>query len=206
MAIKTIVFDFGKVVGFFDHRLTTHRLAPHSGIPADAIHAYLFGGPLEDDYESGRLSTPEFLKLVCDQCQLRCSGEELARSWADIFWPNLDVIALLPRLKPYYRLLLGSNTNELHTRQFREQFADAFRHFDALVFSYEIGVRKPEPGFFQHCQRLAGCDAEECVFIDDLPANVAGAKACGWHGIVYTGIEDLRRELTRHSIREWEQR
>ena len=32
-----------------------------------------------------------------------------------------------------YRLLLGSNTNELHARQFRGQFAEILRHFDRLL-------------------------------------------------------------------------
>jgi putative hydrolase of the HAD superfamily len=119
----------------------------------------------------------------------------MATAWADIFWPNHDVIALLPLLKPRYRLLLGSNTNELHTQQFCRQFAEAFQHFDHLVFSFEIGVRKPQAGFFEHCRRLAGCAPEECVFIDDLPANVAGARSCGWHGIVYEDINDLRQQF-----------
>ena len=33
-------------------------------------------------------------------------------------------------------------------------------------------------------------DPEECMFIDDAPANVAAAIACGWHGIVFHGNAD----------------
>jgi FMN phosphatase YigB (HAD superfamily) len=101
----------------------------------------------------------------------------------------------VPRLRPRYRLLLGSNTNELHARQFRRQFADTLRHFDALVLSHEIGVRKPAAAFFQHCTSLAGCAQEQCLFIDDSPANVEGARACGWQGLVYAGADDLKRRL-----------
>jgi putative hydrolase of the HAD superfamily len=74
------------------------------------------------------------------------------------------------------------------------------RHFDALVLSHEIGVRKPKAGFFQHCQGLSGCAAEECLFIDDLPANVGGAQALGWQGIVYTPGNDLRQRLAALGI------
>jgi putative hydrolase of the HAD superfamily len=200
MQIKAIVFDFGRVVGFFDHRLTTLRLAAHSTLSADAIHGLLFGGPLEDTYESGRLSSAEFLRQVKDCCRVGCSEEMIAAAWADIFWPNEDVIRLLPGLKRHYRLLLGSNTNELHARQFCRQFEEVFAHFDALVLSHEVGARKPEASFFEHCRRLAACAPAECLFIDDLPANVLGARACGWHGIVYTGIADLRAELGRLGI------
>src|SRR5438128_11424800 len=138
MRIKTIVFDFGRVVGFFDHRLTTSRLAQHSGLAAEEMHRQLFAESLEDDYESGRIGTNEFLKRVREHCRLTCADEIIAAAWANIFWPNPDVCALLPRLKPRYRLLLGSNTNELHARHYCEQFADWLAHFDALVLSHAI--------------------------------------------------------------------
>src|SRR5262249_55164163 len=105
---------------------------------------------------------------------------------------NRELIALLPLLKSRYRLLLGSNTNELHTRQFRRQFEQALQHFDALVFSHEIGARKPVQAFFEHCQRHAGCSPKACLFIDDMPANVSGAEAWGWNAFVYRGMDDLR--------------
>jgi putative hydrolase of the HAD superfamily len=194
--IKTLVFDFGNVLGFFDHRIASERLAEHAELPADAIHALLWDGPLEDDYEAGRISTPEFLKRVRQACRLRCSDEVLCAAYVDIFHTrNEEVIALLPQLKRRYRLLLASNTNELHAKQFLAQFADIARYFDALVLSHEAGARKPTAAFFTHCQRLVSCAPEECVFIDDLPANVAGARAHGWHGIVYTSFADLRARL-----------
>ena len=36
---------------------------------------------------------------------------------------------------------------------------------------------------------------EECVFIDDLPENIAGADAAGMHGIVYGNIRQMKQEL-----------
>jgi putative hydrolase of the HAD superfamily len=193
--IKTIVFDFGNVVGFFDPRLLFNRLAPHTDLAAEALRAGFYAANLEEEYESGRLDTPEFLRRLLAVWQLRCDATFLAAAWADIFTPNPDVCALLPLLKPRYRLLLGSNTNELHAQQFCRQFAEHLSVFDALVLSHEIGVRKPRAGFFEHCRRLAGCAARECLFIDDLPANVAGARALGWQGIVYTDFGDLRKQL-----------
>src|SRR2546425_11669577 len=169
--IKAIVFDFGQVVGLFDHRVTTNRLVSYATLSADELHGRLFGTALEDDYESGRLTTEQFLHAVRESCRLSCSQAFLATAWADIFLPNPEVGALITRLKPHYRLLLASNTNELHSQQFTRQFAEVLAHFDAIVLSYRIGVRKPRPGFFEHCQKLAGRSPAECLFIDDLPAN-----------------------------------
>jgi putative hydrolase of the HAD superfamily len=193
--MKAAVFDFGNVLAFFDYRRTTAALAAHTDLSVAELHRRLYGGPLEHDYDAGRLSTADFLARARAACRLRCPDEVLAAAWADIFWPNNDVLALLPEVKPHARLLLASNTNELHSRHFRRQFAHALGHFDALVLSHEIGARKPEPEFFRHCQDLAGCAAADCLFIDDLPANVAGARACGWQGLVYTDAAELRRRL-----------
>jgi putative hydrolase of the HAD superfamily len=193
--VKTIVFDFGKVVSFFDHRLVSRRLAAWTDVPEPDLFAYLFGGPLEDAYESGRLGTDAFLDTVHAECRLRCTRDELARAYADIFWPNADVCALLPRLAGRHRLLLLSNTNELHARQFLPQYRETLAAFDALVLSHEVGHRKPKREVFEHCQRLAHCAPGECLFIDDLPANVEGARAFGWQGLVYHDAERLRRDL-----------
>jgi putative hydrolase of the HAD superfamily len=201
MSIKAIVLDFGNVVGFFDHYLTLNRIAPYTDMAPQAMYAAIYDGDLEDAFESGRITAAQFLARSRQTCRLSCDDAVLYAAVADVFRPNPDVCALLPSLKPRYRLLLGSNTNEIHALHFRRQFADVLRYFDAIVLSYEIGVRKPKPGFFEHCQRLAECPPGECVFIDDLPANVEGARACGWHGIVYRGIDDLRQRFAELGIR-----
>ena len=95
--IRTLIFDFGNVVGFFDHWQVTRRLAAHGEVAAEELHAFLFGGPLEDDYEAGRISSAEFLRHVREKARLRCSEEVLVTSYTDIFWPNPDVCGLLPR-------------------------------------------------------------------------------------------------------------
>jgi putative hydrolase of the HAD superfamily len=166
----------------------------------EAVQAYLFGGRLEDDYEAGRVSTAVFLGLVRETCRLRGTDEQLRAAFADMFWPNPEVCDLVPLLAPRYRLVLLSNTNELHAAFFQRSFADVLRHFDHLVLSFEIGIRKPLAGFFEHCQRLAGAAPQDCIFIDDLPDNVGAAQALGWHGIVYKPGNDLPGALERLGV------
>ena len=201
MAIKTIVLDFGNVVAFFDHRLTTNRLAAYAGVSADELHTLLFTGELAEDYERGRVTSADFLRRVREIARLACSDEFFERAWADIFWPNQDMISRLPALKRGRRLLLASNTNELHTRQFCRQFEEALAHFEGLIFSHEIGARKPEAAFYERCEQFTGCQPDECLFVDDLAANVTGARACGWNAIVFRGMQDLQIQVAEFGIR-----
>jgi putative hydrolase of the HAD superfamily len=104
------------------------------------------------------------------------------------------------RLAGRYRLILGSNTNPVHARQFKPQFAATLQHFKGLVLSHEIGARKPRPEFFRQVLAVSASPAARCVFVDDLPDNIAGARACGLHGIVYTGMDALQDDLKRIGV------
>ena len=55
--------------------------------------------------------------------------------------------------------------------------------FDAFLISAYIGLRKPEPAFFQCALDISQCRPEQCVFIDDREENVAAAQTLGIHGI-----------------------
>lgn len=193
--IKTIIFDFGNVIGFFSHRLASSRLAYFAGVPRETMHGFLFQGGIEDDIDSGKLGVAELLRRVREKFTIGCADEFLELALADMFWPNREVCELIPRLKSRYRLLLGSNTNELHTRRFKKQFAETLEHFDTLILSYVIGVCKPDKAFFDYCQRSSQAEPGECLFIDDMPANVAGAQAFGWNAVLYQGYADLKDRM-----------
>jgi putative hydrolase of the HAD superfamily len=67
--------------------------------------------------------------------------------------------------------------------------------FDAIVISGEIGMRKPEPDIYRYAAEAVGLVPNQCVFVDDMRRNVAGAQAVGMRGIHHIGYEDTRREL-----------
>jgi putative hydrolase of the HAD superfamily len=57
--------------------------------------------------------------------------------------------------------------------------------FDAVLISGEVGMRKPDPEIFLEAAKLVGLPPEECVFVDDLEQNAAGARALGMEAIVH---------------------
>ncbi len=193
--MKTIIFDLGNVVCFFDHGRTFEKLARFTDKTPEEMYAAVYAGPLEDKFERGQMPVTTFLREVRQAWQVRCDVEFLSHAMSDIFWANPEVCELIPKLKGRYRLVLGSNTNAVHARKFMKQFADVLSHFDALGLSYEFGTRKPDADFFHACLRLADAKAADCVFIDDLPANIEGARAAGLHGIVYRPNEGLADKL-----------
>jgi epoxide hydrolase-like predicted phosphatase len=69
--------------------------------------------------------------------------------------------------------------------------------FDVIVISGEVGLHKPGAEIFEFAVDELGLPASECVFIDDLRENIAGAEAVGITGILHRGAETTLPELER---------
>jgi FMN phosphatase YigB (HAD superfamily) len=193
--VKTIIFDLGNVIAFFDHRRGLEKLRPFSPLSVEEMYASVYACDIEDRIERGSQVPTTYLLEVQRLWQLRCDVEYLGHVLGDVFWPNPETCDLIPRLRERYRLVLGSNTNAVHARRFMKQFACTLKHFHHLVLSYEIGWRKPEADFYQTCLRYANAKPAECVFIDDLSANIEGARAFGFQAIHYQPNMGLAERL-----------
>jgi putative hydrolase of the HAD superfamily len=190
-----LIFDFGNVVAHFDYRKACEALGRPLGMSGEAFLERVRGlgfSPLVQRYESGKITAEAFSREVCALVGLEIAHGDFAAVWADIFWPNEPIARVVADLKRRgYTLVLGSNTNDLHAARFRRQFAETLAHFDRLVLSYEVGHIKPHAAFYHACAEAAGALPEDCVFIDDLPENVAGARAAGLEGVVYRDVPSL---------------
>jgi 2-haloacid dehalogenase len=71
-----------------------------------------------------------------------------------------------------------------------------FAELDGAVVSGDVGLLKPEREIYDYTAARFGLTPERTWFVDDNAANVAGAAACGWHAILFTGAAALRAELT----------
>ena len=61
----------------------------------------------------------------------------------------------------------------------RAAIADILTKFDALIESSKVGVRKPEPRFYEIACETVGVSPTECVFLDDLGINLKPAAPWG---------------------------
>jgi 2-haloacid dehalogenase len=69
------------------------------------------------------------------------------------------------------------------------------RHFRDFVVSGHVGCWKPDASIFELTCRRGGFAPEDAVFIDDVPANVEGARATGMAGIHHRSAEETVAEL-----------
>ncbi len=69
--------------------------------------------------------------------------------------------------------------------------------FDAIVISGEVGLHKPQPEIFLLGAERSGVAPAQCVFVDDLRENCAGAETVGMTAVLHRGAEKTLPELER---------
>lgn len=67
--------------------------------------------------------------------------------------------------------------------------------FDVVVMSYKEGIVKPDPQIFERTAERLGVSPDECVMIDDLAENCAGADAAGMRAIQCHDARQTIRDL-----------
>ena len=85
---------------------------------------------------------------------------------------------------------IGDSVVESIEREF-----DWIHRFDVLVWSYQLGIAKPDPAIYRHTLDELGTRPEETLFIDDKLENVEAARALGMQAIQYSSVERLRADL-----------
>lgn len=67
--------------------------------------------------------------------------------------------------------------------------------FDVLVWSYQLGIAKPDPAIYKHTLDQLQTAPEETLFIDDKYENIQAARALGMQAIQFSSVEQLRSSL-----------
>ncbi|MEP3836680.1 MAG: HAD family phosphatase [Algibacter sp.] len=176
--IKTIIFDFGNV--FINLNIEAAHKHALEAFKIETLSDEMLG--FNSFYEQGLISTEEFLEFYTQNFS-KLSKQELIDIWnfmlKDFPENRLDFLKELKKSSKY-KLILLSNTNELHINFIKTNvsFYNEFKKcFDAFYLSHEINLVKPNQDIFNFVLNENKLKAEECLFIDDNKDNIEAAKA-----------------------------
>jgi HAD superfamily hydrolase (TIGR01509 family) len=198
--IEVIYLDLGKVLIDFDYAVAAQRLLEISPLPFSEITKVLSEPQLLFEFETGKLSALEYYKIICDALEMQVSPNEFRSLWGSMFLPEPLVSEnFLRELKQRKRLILLSNTNEIHFEYIEENFP-ILNQIEERLLSFRVGYMKPDPHIFQLAIEKAGVAPEKIFFADDRIENVEGARLAGIEAIQFKSEKQLRQELNDRGI------
>ena len=196
---KAVIFDLGKVLVPFDFMRGYQALEPHCPHPAAEIRSRIAATGLVEPLEKGLIAPRDFVDRLSRALDLHIGYDEFCRIWSCIFFGQLIPDAVLESLAARYRLLLLSNTNQIHFEMIRQHYP-LIHHFHHLILSYEVHAMKPEPEIFRAAVARAGCRPEECFYTDDIGSFVEAARREGLDAVQFESAAQIEREMAARGI------
>ena len=175
------IFDMGNVIIDIDFKRVLGVWSNFSGTPLATLTERFSMGEVFQKHERGEISDEEFAAELCHELGIALSFEQFSLGWQSVFVGlRPEVIEIFKTLRQQgHRVEVLSNTNRLHLDFWPQNYPEIEANTDAIYLSQNIGMRKPEPGIFQHVLAHEGVSAGEAVFFDDVIENIEAARAVG---------------------------
>jgi putative hydrolase of the HAD superfamily len=203
VAIRAVVFDIGGVLERVEDaswpELWVKRWEQRAGREPGAFEAGLAEHAPAGSVVTGEVSEAQLRQMYAAALGLDEDAADvmMAEMW-DAYCGELDteLFDYFVGLRPRYRLGILSNSADGARREEarRYGFPDVV---DALVYSHEVGLAKPDPAVYELTCRRLGVSPPEVVLLDDVEVNVATARDLGWHAVLHVDTAASIREIDR---------
>lgn len=197
MGLRAVVFDFGMVLSGHPDAAAHAEMVRITGLTVDRFETLYWADRL--DFDAGKLSGITFWqKLVHDAgLQLEPGAVEALSSLDALHWTteNPVMLAWQSKLKEHGLLTaILSNMGDTVLASVEREF-DWVNRFDVLIWSFQLGMVKPDPAIYEYLLKKLGTKPEETLFLDDKQVNVDAARALGIRALEFSTVERLREDL-----------
>lgn len=179
--INTIIFDFGDI---FINLEKEKAVEEFKKLGLNGPNQELL--EMNDQFEKGKISEVEFIqsfqKFIPEADLL-----EIRKAWNSVIGDfPLYRLEFLQMLSRKYRLFLLTNTDSIHINRFEHMvgmsfFSDFYQCFEKVYYSYEMGMRKPDPSIFSYILNKHDLSPKRTLFVDDKKENTDAAASLGIH-------------------------
>jgi putative hydrolase of the HAD superfamily len=206
--LRAVLFDFGGVVLSSPFEAFNHY-EDRSGLPRDFIRRVNSENPDSNAWaklERSELSPTEFDEVFARESEAlghRVPGADILSLLHGDIRPEMVRAIDVVRDNGYLTACLTNNVlstpddRSAPDAAKRKEIAAILERFDALIESSKVGVRKPEPRFYEIACATLAVEPTECVFLDDLGINLKPAAAMGMKTIKVTSAAQALGELSQ---------
>lgn len=197
--IRAVCFDLDGLFfterSFSDFKMRISDQTNQSDLIDDVFH-----GSMMSNFKTNIITEETYWDYVRQTLEVTLTNEEIFKMLRESYVVNAHVKRYVCELKEAgYIICLCSNNFITRIRELEEEFA-FLRHFDTRIFSYDIGVLKPNINIFQALVEQCGVNASEIVYSDDSESNLSGAKELGIHTFIFNNINQFKLSLKNFGI------
>ncbi len=192
--IKTVIFDIGNVLLRFDNKPYIRRMVKDEAT-AKKVYEAVWESGYWNQLDCGHDTDEVFARMLAAgegiENEVRVVFENIGQCMSRMDY----AIPWIRRLKKKdYTVLYLSNYSE-HVMRAKPEVLDFIPYMDGGIFSCHVNLVKPDVAIYRLiCERYA-LNPKECVFLDDLEANVLAAREVGMKTVHFRDYIQGAKEL-----------
>lgn len=191
--MKNIIFDLGKVLIEYNFDVFYRELdyKPKMETLMESTIPVL-------EFEAGRITRQEFYQKLKKIYKFEHSLADFEKVWCSVFTGLTDLVDYARELKENYNVYILSNTDEMHFNIVWQDYPELHFFEDNLMLSYELNSVKPQKEIYERALKMFDLNPGDCLFIDDKLENIQGATENGITGVLFTNVEDTKRNIKKY--------
>lgn len=147
-------------------------------------------------FKTGKMTEAGYWDDATKKLGITADFDEICAIMRDSYEVNADVVEYVHKVRRAgYITCICSNNFETRIRELNKKF-DFISNFDVSVFSYEVGVMKPDKKIFEVLINRAGVEPNELVYSDDSAEKLGGALELGINAFVYENFDQFKNKLS----------
>jgi epoxide hydrolase-like predicted phosphatase len=202
MSIRAIFFDLGGVLYYPPNMVWARRWQRILGLRKNALITAVLSSGSDSEYIKdvmiGKIPEAQVWEMVTQQWKLHpLLFQRMRRGALSKKRWNKELAGFVKGLRPRYRTAILSNAGS----DARKTFNDVFQIeqlVDQVIISAEEKVAKPDEGIYQIAIDRLGVQAEEAIFVDDVPENVEAAQHFGMKAVRFLNNSQAIAEVQQY--------
>ncbi|MFZ1087335.1 MAG: HAD family phosphatase [Terracidiphilus sp.] len=195
MALRAVVFDYGIVLSGPPNAEAWAAMQRITGLPEERFAPFFWED--RQAYDEGKLTGITFWQKLLRDAGLPLDHVEELNRWDGRLWggESLAMVSWQRAIQQHGLLTaILSNMGDSVLEHILSKHA-WIQRFNVLVWSYQLGIAKPDPGIYRYTLDQLGTLPEETLFIDDKRENVEAAQSLGIWSIEFSTVKQLRSDL-----------
>jgi len=199
--IKGIVFDLDGVFFLNGTENFIKNVSEKFNITKEkVIQFYKKSDEMNKFYKTGKWNGDQYWNWFIKELEIDSTKDELLELLSKGYIINKQALDLCRKLRNKgYKILVCSNNFPERIEMLDEKFG-FLKEFDTTVFSFEIGILKPDHKIYKTLCEKSGLKPEEIFLADDGEKNVQSAKEFGIHAVFYSNFEEFVNELKKLGV------
>ncbi len=193
--IKAVIWDMGGVILRTVGKTPREQLAKKYNVSLDTLYDLVFNSTTAENATLGLIDEQIHWQTVASTLGVPDGGIDEFRT---AFWEgdmiDTTLVEFIENLNKVVKTGLLSNAWS-GARDYLCQRIDCGKVFQYSIFSYEVGLKKPDKQIYEKVLNLMKVEAAEAIFVDDFLENIECANEVGIHGVQFVTTEQAMADV-----------